>query len=31
MPELVDDTWKKSTTGDLIMKVFRQNDYIEHA
>ena len=31
VPEWADDTWKKTTTGDLIMKGFRQYDYIECA
>ena len=31
VPEWADDTWKKTTTGDLIMKGFRKYDYIEYA
>ena len=31
VPEWADDTWKKTTTGDLIMKGFQQYDYIEYA
>ena len=31
VPEWADDTWKKTTTGDLTMKGFQQYDYIEYA